>query len=100
MRAAAFGASVRGGDDKARCNEFVGAPVRFTERIDALERMSEAGSIADDAGGRFHKAAKFRARRLREGRGGSGGTRRPVRLRCVIAQSSSDSVRKDHGLQQ
>ena len=99
MRAAALGASVRGGDDKARCNEFVGAPVRFTERVDAVERKSEAGSIADDAGGRFHNAAKLRARCVRESWGDASGGRRPVRLRCVIAQSSSDSVREDHGLQ-
>ena len=50
MRAAAFGAGARGGDDKARCDELVGAPVRFAERIDAVERISEAGSVADDAG--------------------------------------------------
>ena len=99
MRAAAFGASVRGGDDKARCNEFVGAPVRFTERVDTLERMSETGSIADDSGGRFHKAAKLRARLVRESGGDACGARRPVGLRCVIPQSSSDSVREDHGLQ-
>ena len=97
MRAAAFGAGARGGDDKARCNEFVGSPVFLAERIDALERSDQSAGVSYDSSGLLHNAAKFRARRVRESDGSCGGTRWPARLRCVIAQSSSDSVREDYG---
>jgi hypothetical protein len=99
MRAAAFGAGACGGDDKARCNEFVAAAVSFAERVEAVEGARKPGVVADNSSCRFHSPAKLRARRVSERGGDVGGGRRPVRLRCVIAQSGSDSVREDHGFQ-
>lgn len=100
MRAAAFGASVRGGEDKARCEEFVRPSISLAERGDAVESAREAGAIADDPGAGVHKAAKLRASRAREGGGDVRGLRRAVRLRCVIAQPRSDSMREHHRFQE
>jgi hypothetical protein len=100
MRAAAFAAVSRGGNDKARCDEFVGRAVIFAKRIDAVEGVRKSLGVSDDAGVLRHKAAKLRASCAREGGGGPGWSRRPVRLRCAIAQSRSDSLREHHSFQE